>query len=293
MELDTLEVLSPGLGAALQGRSRTGWRRFGVPPGGAMDDHAATWANRLLDNAFDAPVLELMLQGARLRVLKDCWIAVTGGDLEANVPTWRAVRVQAGNELSFPRSCSGVWAYLAVESGFHGQVWLGSVSVSPRAQLGRSCRKGDVLRRNHARPFELPPGVAGRWLNASERRSYAHPPALRVWPGPQWDAFEARARAAFFAREWTLSAQNDRVGYRLLGEPIGTALGEIISEPVRVGTIQVPESGLPVVTMPDGPTVGGYPKLGMVDPADLPWLAQCRPGQKVTFTPFHAAGPEL
>jgi allophanate hydrolase subunit 2 len=62
---------------------------------------------------------------------------------------------------------------------------------------------------------------------------------------------------------------------------------ELLSEPVRVGTIQVPENGLPIVTMRDGPTVGGYPKLGMVDPADLSWLTQCRPGQKVRFLPLN------
>jgi allophanate hydrolase subunit 2 len=55
---------------------------------------------------------------------------------------------------------------------------------------------------------------------------------------------------------------------------------------VRVGSVQVPENGQPIVTMRDGPTVGGYPKLGMIDPADLSWLAQCRPGRQVRFQPI-------
>jgi allophanate hydrolase subunit 2 len=58
---------------------------------------------------------------------------------------------------------------------------------------------------------------------------------------------------------------------------------EMISEPVRIGSIQIPGGGQPIVTMRDGPTVGGYPKLGMIDPRDLSWLTQCRPGQKVRF----------
>jgi allophanate hydrolase subunit 2 len=93
-------------------------------------------------------------------------------------------------------------------------------------------------------------------------------------------------RELFFTQVWTVTSQSDRVGYRLGGAPLGSRLPQLISEPVRVGTVQVPENGLPIVTMRDGPTVGGYPKLGMVDPADVSWLAQCRPGQKVRFQSF-------
>src|SRR5262249_37338132 len=80
IKTEVLEVLSPGLGATLQDEGRPGWRRFGVPLGGAMDDHAARWANRLLDNSAKAPVVEMLLQGARLQVLQPVWIAVTGAD---------------------------------------------------------------------------------------------------------------------------------------------------------------------------------------------------------------------
>ena len=69
-------------------------------------------------------------------------------------------------------------------------------------------------------------------------------------------------------------------GPRLKPDP-----AEIVSEPVLPGSIQVPPNGQPLVTMPDGPTLGGYPKLALVDPHDLPKLAQCRAGQKVRFVP--------
>src|SRR5690242_9858886 len=75
--LGTIEIVSPGMGITLQDRGRFGWRRFGIPIGGVMDDHAAECANRLLDNPLDAPVLELQLQGAKLRVLKDVWLALS------------------------------------------------------------------------------------------------------------------------------------------------------------------------------------------------------------------------
>ena len=293
MQLEVLEILSPGLGTTLQDRGRAGWRRFGVPRGGAMDDHAAAWANRLLDNPFNAPVLELLLQGARLRLLQKAWVAITGADAEANVPLWHANRLDAGDVLEFPRNRSGVWTYVAVEGGFEGQRWLGSVSAYPRGRLGQSCRAGTILQRSSGPICELPVGIAGRWLSPSERRQYDTTPTLRVWPAPQWRLFDEAVRKSFFDQDWTVTGRSDRVGYRLSGQRLEAGISEIISEANRVGTIQVPENGQPIITMRDGPTVGGYPKLGLIDPADLAWLAQCRPGQRIRCVPIDETRPQL
>ncbi|HEY6168503.1 MAG TPA: biotin-dependent carboxyltransferase family protein [Verrucomicrobiae bacterium] len=287
MRAEFLEVLDPGFGLTVQDTGRRGWRRFGVPPSGAMDDHAASWANRLVDNPANAPVLELLLQGAKLRLLADAWLAITGADADCNLPTWRAVHVAANQTLNFPHTRSGVWIYVAVNGDLDAPRWLGSASVYPRGQLGRALTRGDVLGANAmSKPFELPPGVAGRTADWHERRNYDHPPPLRVWRGPQWELFNHADRERFFATEWTVTPQSDRVGYRLSGAPLAPTKTQILSEPVLVGSIQIPDNGQPIVTMRDGPTVGGYPKLGVIDAADISWLAQCRPGTKVRFQLF-------
>ena len=283
MGLEIFEVMNPGLGGTFQDRGRSGWRRFGVPPGGAMDDHAAGWANRLLENAAGAPVLELLLQGAKLAVLNDAWIAITGADAEASVPAWRATRVCAGHVIQFPHNRFGCWIYVAVEGGFDAPRFLFSASVYPRGNLGKPMAVGDILRRTAAKTFQLPPGVGGIRAPWTELRHYEAPPLLRVWPGPQWEFFDEPERSIFFAQEWTVTSKSDRVGYRLSGPILRPHSTGILSEPVRVGTIQIPENGQPIVTMRDGPTVGGYPKLGLVDPLDLSWLAQCRTGQQIRF----------
>ena len=285
MSRDILEVITPGVGATIQDGGRTGWRRFGVPPGGAMDRHAAHWANRLLENSPDAPVLELLLQGAELAVRNDAWIAITGGATNGSHPAWRAVRVQKGDRIQFAHPRSGVWSYLAVEGGFDAPRILSSASVYVRGGLGRPLEHGDALRRATEHDFHLPDHVAGRMAPWSEQRNYAAPPLLHVWRGPQSDSFHESERKQFFDQPWTVSPQSDRVGYRLMGEPLKPRREQIISEPVRVGTIQVPESGEPIVTLRDGPTVGGYPKLGVVDAVDLSWFVQCCPGQTVRFQP--------
>ena len=287
MPTPVLQVLTPGLGGSIQDRGRPGWRRFGVPPGGVMDEHAATWANRLLDNAGDAPVLELLLQGARFVALRDVWLAITGADACSSAPAWRAVQLRSGATIDFPRSQSGVWIYVAVEGGFSSPRILGSASANPRAGLGSLFRAGDVLSADDHRAFGLPAGVSGRVVPVSERRNYDTPPPLRVWPGPQADLFSDEEQRRLCKKPWQVLAQSDRVGYRLTGTPFAARPSQILSEPVRVGTIQVPENGQPIVTMRDGPTVGGYPKLSLVDAADLSWLAQCRPGQEIRFRPAH------
>jgi biotin-dependent carboxylase-like uncharacterized protein len=247
-----------------------------------MDDHAANWANRLLENPPTTPVLEVLLQGAALTALENVWVAVAGADCGCNVNRWRAVRLREGDTLRFSHNRVGLWAYLAVEGGFDAESSFGSRSTYARGQLGRALAPGDVLSRNAQYSFTLPTGVAGRAMPWSEDRNYAAPPQLRVWPGPQWDLFDPDERDRFFGNEWTITSQSDRVGYRLSG-PALQSHGQILSEPVRVGSIQVPENGQPIVTMRDGPTTGGYSKLGLLDLADISWLAQCRPGQKVRF----------
>lgn len=285
MRSDVLGIDSAGLGASLQGLGVLGWRRFGVPPGGAMDDHAATFANRLLDNPPEAPVLELLLQGAALTMLDDAWIALTGAEAGANFELWRAVHVSKGDVIRFPQNRSGVWSYLAVEGGFDADTDSVASAAPSRHRIGTPLNAGTVLRRKMPLHFKLPSGVAGRSVAWDEIRAYDLPPVFRLWRGPQWDAFDPKERMILFATEWKVTPQSNRVGYRLEGARLKPRRGEIISEPVRIGTVQVPENGSPIVTMRDGPTVGGYPKIGMVDPGQVAWLAQCRPGQALKFQP--------
>ena len=181
MNKPVLRVMNPGLGAAFQDQGRHGWRRFGVPPGGAMDAHAASMANRLLSNPPWAALVELLLQGAKFQVLDPAWVALTGADMRANQPTWRAVPVRKGEVISLPHNEAGVWSYLAIDGGFAAEQWLDSASTLAIAGLGRPLKKGDLLFRNPSEPrFVLPDGVGGRRASPSEQRRYGDCPALRV-----------------------------------------------------------------------------------------------------------------
>ncbi|HIZ36465.1 MAG TPA: allophanate hydrolase, partial [Candidatus Ruania gallistercoris] len=76
----------------------------------------------------------------------------------------------------------------------------------------------------------------------------------------------------------------DRVGVRLHGEPLQRArTGELPSEGVVRGAVQVPASGQPLIFGPDHPVTGGYPVIGVLtdDAADA--AGQLRPGAQLRF----------
>lgn len=279
-----LRVLDPGIGLSLQDRGRPGWRRFGVPPSGWMDPHAALAAHRLIETDPSAPLLELLLHGSRLEMLEPAWIALTGAEVKSSIPTWRAYHAAAGEVIHLQACPSGVWSYLAIEGGLEAPRFLGSASYYARGQIGLQLVGGSILARVNRPRFQLPPGIAGRLAARSDRWDLSAPATIPVWPGPQWDEFSPEARATFLEAEWKVSPQSDRSGFRLSGPALEVAARNRPSEPVRLGSIQVPGGGEPIVTMNDGPTVGGYAKIALVDgPDHLARVAQTRPGQTLRF----------
>ncbi|MCC7373689.1 MAG: biotin-dependent carboxyltransferase family protein [Verrucomicrobiales bacterium] len=290
MSAPLLELVDYGLGLSIQDQGRSGWKRFGVPPGGAMDDNAARWANRLLDNPINAPLLEVLMHGVTLRALRTVTLAVTGANGtiggSGHRGRWHTLVLPAHEELKVTPSNAGLWTYIAVAGGgFAAPRWFGSVSIFPRGGLGESLKPGFVFAGSPTATPRPDSPIAGRWVDPSKERHYAQPPPLRVWPGPQFDLFAEGARVKLFNQAWRVSSRSDRTGYRLEGTPIEVPALSLHSEPVLPGSIQIPPDGLPIVTMRDGPTVGGYLKIGLIDPRDLSWLAQCRPGQEVRLVP--------
>jgi len=275
-----LEVLTAGPGAGIQDSGRPGWMRFGVPEGGAMDRHSLARANRLLGNADGAPCIEFLMHGGAVRLLRGSWIALAGARGSEVLGAWSASFLPAGTCIRLDPSAHGLWTYLAVPGGFAAKRVLGSAGAYPRGGIGHSLSAGDVL---ESPVITGPTSLARRLLSPDERRSFDGIPPIRVWRGPQWDSFPGEARDAFFSTDWEISPHSDRAGYRLRGDVLAIPGGEMVSEPTLVGSVQVPGSGQPIVTLRDGPTVGGYPKIALVHTADLDHLAQAAPGTRVRF----------
>lgn len=282
------KVLNPGPATTVQDQGRLGYRKFGVPVSGVLDPFAAMVANRLVGNAENAALLEFTFSGPVLEVLEEAEIAVTGAEMaimmdKTAVAGWRTQRVAAGSVIAIGQARAGCRGYLAVSGGFAVPMVMGSRSCYPGARLGgfhgRRLASCDVLSAGAAaRP-------TGLWALSPERiPQYGSRITLRAIPGPQCDYFE-EGLARFFAAEFTVTPQADRMGYRLQGPRIlpreGTP-GSIISEPSLPGSVQVPEDGQPIVLLVEQ-TVGGYSKIATVISSDIGTIAQATPGTRIRF----------
>jgi len=279
--MKTARIVSPGMGISFQDAGRSGWARFGVPPGGAMDIQSMKTANHLVGNPWHFPVLEILMQGVELEFLKPVWVAVTGGEAGASIPSGAARPLAAGTRLRFHRIKSGLWIYVAVEGGWSADRFLKSSSTHIRAGLGTRLVARSILHSNSSGSRPFPSSIATRKALPQKKES-KNPLRLHAYPGAQYSKFPSSVRNKFERSIWTVSPDSDRTGYRLQG-PLLKGGPEIVSEPLTPGTVQIPGNGQPIVTMPDGPTVGGYPKLAWIPPEDRWELAQSPPGSQISF----------
>ena len=292
-----LQVIKPGPLTLLQDLGRQGWQHLGVAPSGAMDGHAARWANRLVGNAVAAPLLEIALGGAEFELQTATWLALTGAPLDARLdgeplPSWSCFPVRAGARLRLGFAQSGQRAYLAAAGGgFQVAPTLGSVASNRREGLGGADGRGTPLVAGQRLACAAVSGLHERRCGPAWRfvPDYREVPSLRVIFGGDAEAFGVAQREAFCERAWRLSPQSDRMGIRLAGAMPLTPPPRQWSLGVVTGAIQVPPDGQPIVLMADRQTLGGYPLLGFIHPLDLGRLAQCPAHQEVRFTPVGLA----
>lgn len=293
-----VEVLAGGLLTTIQDLGREGCARWGVGRGGAADRHSAAIANLLVGNRPGAALLEITLSGPELVFRQPARIALCGADTEAHVdsrviPGWRPVELPAGSRLRIGRCLRGSRAYLAVGGGFRVAGVLGSSATDLRGGfggfLGRPIEAGDTLEL-HEPPIATPSNthlsIASWWIDARPDIDFSASTVAGVLPG----ADTCTPGDVLTRQAWTVDADSNRQALRLRGPRISLEAGsERPSEPVLPGTIQCPPDGQPVVLLADAQTVGGYPRIGHVAAADLPRLAQLRPGQSLCFHAIDAA----
>jgi antagonist of KipI len=287
MSTAALVVVKAGLLTTVQDLGRFGHQASGVPVAGPMDSFSHRLANQLVGNDPGAATLEVTLIGPELIVETDTTMAITGAHFDVAcddrlVPTGASFGVRAGSRLKFGRVHHGARAYLAVAGGVQTPPVLGSRATHLVSRMGglagRALVAGDrvpiatgAVPRPHRKSGGLTLPPKGRAL-------------LRVLPGPQDHWFAPDALKMMVTVSFRISPRSNRMGYRLEGPPLPRVkVGELISEPVGIGAIQVPAAGEPILLMADRQTAGGYPKIGHVISADLPLAGQLAPGDFIEF----------
>ena len=269
-----ITVVRAGPLTTVQDQGRPGFAHLGVPRSGALDAPALRRANALVGNPATAAGLETTLMGCALRFAEPARVAVTGatavGRIDKKPVEAMPVDVPAGAVLDVGRASRGVRSYLAVAGGIAVEPVLGSRSTDTLSGLGPPRLTDGTI---------LPIGADTGRLAVDPAAVIPAELRLGVRLGPRDDWFAA---AELFGTPYLVSPVSNRVGCRLAGTALtGTQAGELPSEGVVLGAIQVPPNGQPLIFLADHPTTGGYPVIGVVD--DVTPLAQARPGTNVWF----------
>jgi len=276
-------VVATGPQALVQDLGRPGHAHLGVPPSGALDRPALMLANRLVGNPESFAGVEVLLGGLRLRAQASCTVAITGPSVAVTAggraaDTHRPVHLAAGDELVLGAPTGGLRNYVAVSGGIDVTAELGSRATDVLSGIGPAPLAEDTVLPVGA-PVGLP--VAADAIPPTFVRAALRVPVVL---GPRDDWFDDAAEQLAAGR-WTVAAASNRVGLRLEGTELRRADGELASEGMLTGAIQVPAGGLPVIFLADHPTTGGYPVIGVVPADALPELAQARPGTELRFGP--------
>ncbi len=280
-----IEVWSVGMFTSIQDGGRKGFRKFGVPVSGFMDSMSAALANVLLNNAWEAPVMEITLVGPVLSFNTTTVIAIAGADLSPlfngkPVPLNQAVIVQANDVLSFGRLRYGARAYLAVKGGFLTPKIMGSHAYYKPVTSQSRIEKGDII------PVSMYSNQKERFSMTSVKpnRQIFFSKEVTCMKGPEFYCLPAAQQEKLFSAAFMVSKESNRMGYRLDQTKIQFPSGfSMLTSSVLPGTVQLTPSGQLIVLMRDAQTTGGYPRILQLTLNGVNQLAQKKPGDCFTF----------
>lgn len=281
----SLRFIKSGMQTSIQDAGRSGFMHQGISRSGAMDPLSLQLANWLVSNPLDQAAIEVTLIGPTIEFSHSLSIAIVGADFDLTLngePVFNneTIDVKAGDVLAFKRLRQGARAYLAICGKLDVDSCFASQSTHLTAKFGgykgRQFDANDVLEvrsgqetEKRALPVEYRPTFTGNYL-------------LRCCQGIEADSFDQESLDSFYNSPYKVSVDSNRMGLRLEGKPVSfNTSADIISSGLTQGSIQVPPSGLPIISSVDGQTIGGYPRIANVIRSDLNILGQLKAGDKI------------
>jgi antagonist of KipI len=305
-----IRIIKPGVFTTVQDTGRYGYQRYGVPVSGSMDRYAGAVANILCGNSWDAALLEIAMHGTKLFFDEDHLVCFTGGGSRAcleegeELPLNRTIFIPQFTVIDTRYHPVGSRLYMAIGGGIDVEKVMGSRSSYPAAGIDHQLKDKDIFRTMPCSAWACKimddlrcrkVNVA-KWGPADSMISYSGN-EIRVMRGPEWQMFDEASKRAFYKNDYVISRNSNRMGYGLEQVDANEQLvlrapHEMISTAVTKGTVQVIPQGSPLILMSDAQTTGGYPRIAQVVAADLPLLAQKKPGETVRFVEVSPAKAE-
>ena len=291
------EIIRSGINTTYQDKGRENLYHIGIPFSGAMDNRNFLFANKLVNNDLNAPVLEFAYQGPHLKYIGDTInIAITGDvifkiikkRIEIIGNCYESYQIESGDEIDVISTNKTIYGYLAVGGQIDLKFQWKSCSINTKANIGSN--NGKKLDNGHIIKFLK--------LNSNKDKKkidYINSKVenIRVIKGTNFSYFSKEGKKNFFEKKFIVSKLSDRMGMRLQGNKIDNIVNNNIkSEGLIKGVIQVPPDGNPIIMLSDHGTIGGYPKIGVVASVDYDRLVQISPGSKIKFTEIELTDAE-
>jgi biotin-dependent carboxylase-like uncharacterized protein len=284
-----LTVLDGGLFTSIQDKGRFGFRKYGVPTSGVMDQSAYFLANKLVGNDLEEPVLECTLKGGKYVFNSDTSIAITGALMRPRindnaVEMNTVLHVQEGDVLNLKFAERGCRSYISIRGSWNVPDVMGSLSTYVPGNFGgitgSKLKEGDEI-------FWTEIDIEFDTFKSQNDQIpyYSSKISVDFIPGPEWSLLSKEDQKMFLSNSFKISSKSNRMGIRLETEyPIKVKATDMSSSGVIPGIIQLPPEGKPIILMRDGQTIGGYPRIGKVLDIHLNRLAQLPPNATVRFS---------
>ena len=280
------EVINPGIFTLLQDKGRFSFSHLGVSNSGFMDEYAALYSQKLLNNSYDTNLLEIAFSNLILKSNLDTTIAITGAYCEFFINdvlknTWQTHKIRKGDILKIGKFLKGQRVYLCVKNGFNVKKEFSSNSTTIKEGLGglegKQLKKGDFL------PCSNFNETINNRLQKRYQPLYKDELCLRVILSYQENSFSKKEKEKFFNNTYEITSDFNRMACKLDGEKIKSNLNGVVSEGIAFGSIQIPSDGKPIILLKERQTIGGYPKIGAVLSIDCFKLAQMKIASKIKF----------
>lgn len=277
-----IEVLQPGLFSSIQDLGRFGFQKFGVPQSGVMDRYSMRICNLILGNSENASVLEITMQGPKLKFNSQTSICISGADLspelnEIPIPQNEMIKISAGDILKFGRRRSGFRSYIGIHGGFQTEELMASRSWYEGLTNDFRLKKGMKL--SFSSDISLNPETHSSIKIDTE---YLNSDEIETYPGPEFENLSVEQQEFLFNSQFKTDENSNRMAVQLK-EEFSNELGSIITGPVMPGTVQLTPSGKIIVLMRDCQTTGGYPRILQLSEKGIQVLSQKLPGEKIRF----------
>jgi len=284
---DYIVIQREGFYTTIQDNKRIGYKRYGIPESGPMDENSYMFSNWLVGNNLNSEVLEITYNGPKIKFTFNAKIAICGSltNIYLNkikIKMNQTIKIKQNDILDISSCKNGNRVYLAIAGKINIKTHFNSKSTYDKCSIGgykgRKLLKNDkikIIANEIDEVKKLPEILSSKFTENN---------LIRIIPGPEYNLLDQESKNKLTNGFFEIDIKSDRMGIRLCNNRI-KLLNKINMESslITKGSIQLPPDGNPIIIMSDGQTTGGYPRIGVVSKVDISRLSQIKIRNNIKF----------